>query len=104
MMGALAGVRKVLIVNLSVPPSVKDPVAVPNNAALADRGRRHPNAMLVDWRAASANHPEFFAEDSIHLTLEGAQAYAELIAANFTEDRRRGLGGTTWPPRKDLLG
>jgi hypothetical protein len=60
--------------------------------------------MLVDWRAASANHPEFFAEDSIHLTLEGAQAYAELVAANFTEDRRRGLGGTTWPPRKDLLG
>jgi hypothetical protein len=86
MMQTLAGVNKVLIVNLTVPPRVPDPVAVPNNTVLADGVRRYPNAVLVDWHAASADHPEFFAEDGIHLTLEGAQAYAKLIASSLGED------------------
>ena len=60
MMQVLAGVREVLIVNLTVPPGVEDPVAVPNNAVLAEGARRYPNTVLVDWHAASANHPEFF--------------------------------------------
>ncbi len=85
MMRALAGVRKVLIVNLTVPPGVRDPVAVPNNAVLADGVKRYPNTVLVDWRTASANHPEFLGEDGIHLTLEGAQAYADLTAAHLEE-------------------
>lgn len=83
MMQALAGMRKVLIVNLTVPPHVEDPIAVPNNAVLAKGVQRYPNGVLVDWRAASANHPEYFGDDGIHLTLEGAQAYADLIAADL---------------------
>lgn len=85
MMRALADVRKVLIVNLTVPYDVPDPVAVPNNAVLANGAQRYPNAVLVDWHVASANHAEFFGEDGIHLTLEGAQAYAALIAS-YLED------------------
>jgi hypothetical protein len=81
MMQPLVGMSKVLIVNLTVPSDVPGPVAIPNNAVLARGVQRYPNTMLVDWQAASANHPEFFGEDGIHLTLEGAQAYADLIAS-----------------------
>ncbi len=42
MMKVLSGVRKVLVVNLSVPPNVEDPVAVPNDASLLDGTRRYP--------------------------------------------------------------
>jgi hypothetical protein len=86
MMQTLAGVSKVLIVNLTVPPRVRDPVAVSNNTVLTDGVRRYPNAVLVDWHAASADHPEFLGEEGIHPTLEGAQAYAELIASFLGED------------------
>jgi hydrogenase maturation factor len=85
MMQVLAGVRKVLIVNLSVPPEVEDPIAVVNNAVLASGVQRHPNTVLVDWRTASVNHPEFLGEDGLHLTLEGVQAYAHLIATHLQD-------------------
>jgi hypothetical protein len=82
MMGVLAGVPKVLIVSLTVPPGVKDPVALSNNAVLSDGVQRYSNTVLVDWHAASAVHPEYFSgDDNIHLSLQGAQAYAKLIAA-----------------------
>jgi hypothetical protein len=81
MMAVLSGVRKVLVVNLSVPPDVADPVAVPNDAVLAAGVRRYPKkAFLVDWYSASVHHPEYF-WDGIHLTPEGAQAYAALISS-----------------------
>jgi hypothetical protein len=89
MMRVLAGVRKVLIVNLTVPPNVNDPIAVPNNAVLADGVHRYPNAALVDWHSASAGHAEFFGEPSIHRTLQGAQAYADLIATYLGSDLGR---------------
>ena len=81
MMRVLADVRTVLVVNLSVPPGVEDPIAVPNNAVLTDGVQRYPNAVLVDWHAVSTGHPEYFGEDNTHLTLKGAQAYAGLVAA-----------------------
>jgi hypothetical protein len=68
------------LVNVTVPPGVEGPVAVPNNAVLADGAGRHPNAALVDWYAASLDHPEYLWEDGTHLTPEGARAYAGLIA------------------------
>ena len=83
MMRVLAEVRKVLVVNVTVPSNVEDPVAVPNNAVLAAGVQRYPNAVLVDWRAASGGHPEFFGEDGLHLTFQGAQAYADLIATHL---------------------
>jgi hypothetical protein len=81
MMQVLASVRKVLVVNMVVPRhGVDNPVAVPNNSMLAERVRRYPNAVLVDWHAASVGHPEFAERGGIHLTLQGAQAYADLTA------------------------
>jgi hypothetical protein len=91
MMGVLAGVPKVLIVSLTVPPGVKDPVALSNNAVLSDGVQRYSNTVLVDWHAASAVHPEYFSgDDNIHLSLQGAQAYAKLIAAHLGDDAAEG--------------
>ena len=85
MMGVLDGVRKVLVVNLTVPPNVANPVAVPNDAVLAEGVRRYPEkAVLVDWYSASAGHPEYF-WDGIHLTPQGARAYAGLISSHVGE-------------------
>jgi hypothetical protein len=36
---------------------------------------------LVDWRAASVPHPEYFWDDDTHLRPEGAAAYASLLAS-----------------------
>jgi hypothetical protein len=85
MMQVLAGVRKVLIVNMTVPKGVNNPIAVPNNAMLAEGVRSYPNAVFVDWHSASAGHPEFVERDGIHLTLQGAQAYADLIATHLAD-------------------
>jgi peptidoglycan/LPS O-acetylase OafA/YrhL len=82
MMRVLRGVRKVLIVNVTVPEGRS---WVPNNKVLADGVRRYPNkAVLVDWYGASVGHPEYF-WDGIHLTPQGARAYAYLIAAAYEE-------------------
>ena len=83
MMHVLAGVPKVLIVTLTVPPGVENPVAASNNTVLIEGAQRYPNAVLVDWHGASANHPEYFSGDSTHLSLQGAQAYADLIASHL---------------------
>jgi len=77
MMGVLAGVRKVVFVNVKVPRSWEQS----NNAVLADGVRRYPNTVLVDWHAASAGRPDLFWDDGIHLRPEGARVYADLIAA-----------------------
>jgi hypothetical protein len=91
MMGVLARVPKVLIVSLTVPPGVEDPVAASNNAMLTAGVQRYSNTVLVDWHAASADHPEYFSgDDNIHLSLQGAQAYADLIAAHLGDDAAEG--------------
>ena len=77
MMQILADVRRVVFVNIKVPRRWEGP----NNATLAEKVPQYPNAMLVDWYAASAGRPDFFWNDGIHLRPGGAQAYAALIAA-----------------------
>jgi hypothetical protein len=76
MMKELKDVPRVLIVNLKVPRQWESN----NNAVLARGAKRYPNTELVDWRAASIGHPEFFWDDAIHLRPEGATFYAKLLA------------------------
>jgi hypothetical protein len=76
MMELLADVSRVVFVNLKVPRGWESP----NNAVLAEGVARYPNAALVDWYAASVDHPEFFL-DGVHLRTEGRQAYVQLVAA-----------------------
>jgi peptidoglycan/LPS O-acetylase OafA/YrhL len=85
MMRVLSGVRRVLVVNVTVPDGKN---WVPNNEVLADGVRRYPDrAELVDWYGVSAGHPEYF-WDGIHLTPRGARAYADVIATAYEEQGR----------------
>src|SRR5919199_438788 len=91
MMGVLAGTPKVLIVTVTVPPGVQQAtIAASNNTVLIDGAQRSPNTVLVDWRTASANHPEYFWGDGTHLTLQGGQAYADLIASQLGQQEGSG--------------
>ena len=76
MMRVLAGVRRVVFVNVNVPRAWEGP----NNEVLAQGTRRYPNAVLVDWYSASVYHPEFFVSDGVHLRLKGQRVYSNLIS------------------------
>ena len=75
-MAELSDVPKVIFVNVRVPRHWQDPI----NKMLDKRIPIYPNTLLADWYAASDGHPEYF-RDGVHLTEEGARAYAGLIAA-----------------------
>src|SRR5215211_496886 len=85
MMQVLSGAKQVLVVNTTVPDGYR---WAPNNEVLADGVARHEDkAVLVDWHAESAGHPEYF-WDGLHLTPQGARAYAGLISAAYSEIRK----------------
>ncbi len=79
MMQILAGVHRAVFVNIKVPRRWEGP----NNAVLAAGVRRYANARLIDWNTASADRPELFWDDGIHLRPEGAKVYAGLIVAQL---------------------
>ena len=66
---------QIIIVNTAVPRSWRDE----NNAIIAKVASRYPNAKLVDWNLLSANHPEYFASDGVHLNPPGVNAYVSAI-------------------------
>jgi hypothetical protein len=76
MVRAAAGTRRVVFVTVRVPRSWEASV----NATLRAGVARHPGAVLSDWYAASAGHPEWFGPDGYHLQPAGARALAALIA------------------------
>ncbi|HEU4492891.1 MAG TPA: acetyltransferase, partial [Rubrobacteraceae bacterium] len=76
-MRVLAGVRRVVFVNVNVPRAWEQP----NNEVLAEGVARYPDrAVLADWYSASEGHPEYFVEDGVHLQIEGQKVYARLIS------------------------
>jgi peptidoglycan/LPS O-acetylase OafA/YrhL len=77
LMAQLVDVRRVVVLTVNVPRRWE----APNNSMLAEGVKRYPNAVLVDWHAASADHPELFRRDGIHLRPAGARLYTDLIAA-----------------------
>jgi hypothetical protein len=80
-------VPRVIVFNLKEPRRWEEP----NNLIIADTVRRYPNAVLIDWRSASGNHPEYFGKDGIHIGAAGARAYTLLIV----EQLRPLLAATT---------
>ena len=77
LMAELADVRRVVFVTVKVPRRWE----APNNNVIAEGVRRYPNAVLADWHTASADHPELFRPDGIHLRPAGASIYADVLAA-----------------------
>jgi hypothetical protein len=76
LMAQLADVRRVVVVTVKVPRRWEGP----NNSVIVEGVKRYPNAVLADWRSASADHPELFWRDGIHLRPAGVRLYADLIA------------------------
>jgi hypothetical protein len=77
MMRLLSGVGRVLFVDVKCPTSWE----AADNLMLQEAAKRYPGVVLVSWYAASANRPELFWDDGIHLRPEGARVYAALVAA-----------------------
>lgn len=73
--------KQVYFVNCRVPRVWESTV----NRTLEEVVTSTPNTVLVDWYSASTDHPEFFANDGVHLTRVGGETYANLIAAIIAE-------------------
>ena len=66
---------RIIVVNTAVPRSWRDE----NNALIAKVASSYPNVTIVDWNSLSANHPEYFASDGVHLNPPGVNAYVSAI-------------------------
>ncbi|MFS0777539.1 acyltransferase family protein [Neobacillus sp. 3P2-tot-E-2] len=73
--------KQVYLVNCRVPRAWESTV----NRTLEEVVSSIPNTVLVDWYSASTGHPEFFANDGVHLSRVGGETYANLIADKVAE-------------------
>jgi peptidoglycan/LPS O-acetylase OafA/YrhL len=80
-MHILSGVDKVVFVNVKVPRSWEEP----NNEVISEGVKRYPKAVLVDWHAASENHPEYFYSDGYHLRPRAQKVYADLVSSHLDD-------------------
>jgi hypothetical protein len=84
-MAEIADVPVVIWINVRVPRQWEEP----SNQEIAAGVARFPNAVLIDWYGASADHPEYLKEDGIHPTIEGRAIFASLIATEVDAARAR---------------
>ncbi|NWQ42572.1 acetyltransferase [Bacillus sp. EB106-08-02-XG196] len=73
--------KKVYLVNCRVPRPWETNV----NQTLEEVVKSVPNTVLVDWYSASEGHPEYFAQDGVHLTRTGGETYANLLVEQMEE-------------------
>jgi len=65
----------IVVVNTAVPRGWKDE----NNQIIASVAAEYSQAQIVDWASISANHPEFFGPDGVHLNDAGSSVYVAAI-------------------------
>jgi peptidoglycan/LPS O-acetylase OafA/YrhL len=70
---------RIIVVNTAVPRGWRD-----ENNALISKYAAQYGARLIDWAAISANHPEYFGPDGVHLVPAGVRAYVDAIAAELS--------------------
>ena len=73
---ALRNQPKIILVNTAVPRPWRDG----NNEVISRVSGRYANLRLIDWNSISAEHPEYFAPDGVHLAPTGAAIYVAEIA------------------------
>jgi len=71
----LTDYERVVIVNASVPRTWEKP----NNKLIKKVTPDYPNVVVADWKSASDGKSDYFVSDGVHLTAEGAAAFADLI-------------------------
>lgn len=74
MMQACAGARRVVFMTVTGP-------LIGNNPIISAGVARHPGAVLADWAAVSAGHPDWFAADGVHVGPLGSAALGNLLAS-----------------------
>jgi len=75
LMELLKNQPKIVLVNTAVPRLWRDD----NNRIIREVIANYPQTTLVDWSGISANHPEFFAPDGVHLIDAGSDIYVAAI-------------------------
>ena len=65
----------IVVVNTAVPRGWKDE----NNQIIASVAAEYSQVQIVDWASISANHPEFFGPDGVHLNDAGSSVYVATI-------------------------
>ncbi|MFM8625864.1 MAG: acyltransferase family protein [Actinomycetota bacterium] len=76
----LAGVDRVVVLTVHVPGQQYETI---NNDIIRGLPSRFPNVVLLDWWALSADKPEWFAKDGVHLNDVGRDNYVRLILGAF---------------------
>jgi peptidoglycan/LPS O-acetylase OafA/YrhL len=71
----LADQPKIVVVNAAVPRAWLE-----ENNALIKKYADLYSANLIDWESISADHPEYFAPDGVHLVPAGVRAYVDAIS------------------------
>ncbi len=79
LMQVLDGVRRVAVVNVRVPR----PWEEPNNDVFAQTVPRHPNAVLLDWKALGEANPDLFESDGVHMNQDGIRLYTDLLRSGL---------------------
>jgi len=74
MMQLLAGASRVVFMTVTGP-------LIGNNPVIRAGVARYPNAVLADWNALAAQHPDWFAPDDVHVGPAGAAALGGLLAS-----------------------
>ncbi|TDL75723.1 acetyltransferase [Rhodococcus qingshengii] len=75
------GNKKVYLVNCRVPRPWETNV----NQTLEEVVKSVPHTVLIDWYSASEGHPEYFANDGVHLTKQGGETYANLLVEQMKD-------------------
>jgi hypothetical protein len=81
LLNSLGPTQRVVLVNTHVPRPWQQQV----NDTIAGVAQSYPNAVLVDWATDSANYPQYFYPDGVHLNPEGAKYYASLVVQALYE-------------------
>jgi peptidoglycan/LPS O-acetylase OafA/YrhL len=72
---ALSGATRVLLMTVRVPREWQDP----NNNTIRSVGKRYDNVTVVDWHGESGHSHKWLYPDGLHLTSDGAAAYARIV-------------------------
>ncbi|CAN5844010.1 acyltransferase family protein [soil metagenome] len=75
MMQIIGNQRQAVFVNVKVSRNWE----LRNNKVIAEGVERYPNATLADWYGVSAERPDLFWRDGMHLQPAGVQLYTDLI-------------------------
>ena len=72
---SLGPMRKIVLVNTRETRPWEQAV----NQTISSVAHSYPNTTMVDWYAISANTPQYFEPDGVHLDPDGARYYASLL-------------------------